>query len=99
MYACLIPDILFSMCPSVCVSSSVCVCVCVFLALPLFTLIIHDVTRNGHVPAQLLSIFYGAVQFGTYEHLNTVVPQFESRYIPRNFFIGGAAGLLATTVV
>eukprot|EP00040_Diaphanoeca_grandis_P024753 m.136450 g.136450 ORF g.136450 m.136450 type:complete len:302 (+) comp29853_c0_seq1:487-1392(+) len=54
---------------------------------------------NGHVPAQLLSISYGAVQFGTYEYLGTILPKFESQYVPRNFFIGGCAGLAATAVV
>ncbi|XP_061702419.1 mitochondrial thiamine pyrophosphate carrier [Syngnathoides biaculeatus] len=56
---------------------------------------------KGHVPAQLLSICYGAVQFATFECLTKVVHEmtsFDSQTSGVHFLCGGLAACSATVV-
>ncbi|KAM4530142.1 mitochondrial thiamine pyrophosphate carrier [Odontesthes bonariensis] len=56
---------------------------------------------KGHVPAQLLSICYGAVQFATFEFLTEMVHKstpYDSRKAGVHFVCGGLAACSATVV-
>lgn len=56
---------------------------------------------KGHVPAQLLSICYGAVQFATFEFLTEVVHKstaYDSQTAGVHFICGGLAACSATVV-
>ncbi|KAM9746474.1 mitochondrial thiamine pyrophosphate carrier [Menidia menidia] len=56
---------------------------------------------KGHIPAQLLSICYGAVQFATFEFLTEAVHKstaYDSRAAGVHFLCGGLAACSATVV-
>lgn len=58
---------------------------------------------KGHVPAQILSIIFGAVQFSTYEKILSLSQQFNKNSTLINnttlhFYAGGISGVCATIV-
>lgn len=56
---------------------------------------------KGHIPAQLLSVFYGLGQFAAYDQLNRAgrhVKVFEDHSNMRHFVCGGIAGAIGNTV-
>lgn len=55
---------------------------------------------KGHIPAQLLSVFYGLGQFAAYDQLNRAgrhVPLFNEHSNIRHFICGGIAGAIGNT--
>jgi len=56
---------------------------------------------KGHIPAQLLSVFYGIGQFAAYDQLNRAGRQFkifQEHSDSRHFICGGIAGAIGNTV-
>jgi solute carrier family 25 (mitochondrial thiamine pyrophosphate transporter), member 19 len=56
---------------------------------------------KGHIPAQLLSVFYGLGQFAAYDQLNRAgrhVKIFNEHSNMRHFMCGGIAGAIGNTV-
>lgn len=56
---------------------------------------------KGHIPAQLLSVFYGLGQFAAYDQLNRAgrhVPMLKEHSNTRHFLCGGIAGAIGNTV-
>jgi solute carrier family 25 (mitochondrial thiamine pyrophosphate transporter), member 19 len=56
---------------------------------------------KGHIPAQLLSVFYGVGQFAAYDQLNRAgrhIQLFQEHSDSRHFICGGIAGAIGNTV-
>lgn len=56
---------------------------------------------KGHIPAQLLSVFYGIGQFAAYDQLNRIgrhIKLFQEHSDMRHFICGGIAGAIGNTV-
>lgn len=56
---------------------------------------------KGHIPAQLLSVFYGLGQFAAYDQLNRAgrhLPILNDHSNTRHFVCGGIAGAIGNTV-
>jgi solute carrier family 25 (mitochondrial thiamine pyrophosphate transporter), member 19 len=56
---------------------------------------------KGHIPAQMLSVFYGLGQFAAYDQLNRAgrhIPIFNEHSDTRHFICGGIAGAIGNTV-
>lgn len=56
---------------------------------------------KGHIPAQLLSVFYGVGQFAAYDQLNRYgrhIPILGEHSDARHFLCGGIAGAIGNTV-
>lgn len=56
---------------------------------------------KGHIPAQLLSVFYGLGQFAAYDQLNRAgrrIEMLENHSNIRHFVCGGIAGAIGNTV-
>lgn len=56
---------------------------------------------KGHIPAQLLSVFYGLGQFAAYDQLNRAgrhIKVFNEHSDMRHFICGGIAGAIGNTV-
>lgn len=56
---------------------------------------------KGHIPAQLLSVFYGLGQFAAYDQLNRAgrhIQVFHEHPNMRHFLCGGIAGAIGNTV-
>ena len=56
---------------------------------------------KGHIPAQLLSVFYGIGQFAAYDQLNRYgrhISILEDHSNTRHFLCGGIAGAIGNTV-
>ena len=56
---------------------------------------------KGHIPAQLLSVFYGLGQFAAYDQLNRAgrhIEMLENHSNIRHFICGGIAGAIGNTV-
>lgn len=61
---------------------------------------IHGLWK-GHIPAQLLSVFYGLGQFAAYDQLNRTgrhIKVFNEHPNTRHFLCGGIAGAIGNTV-
>lgn len=56
---------------------------------------------KGHIPAQMLSVFYGLGQFAAYDQLNRAgrhIPLLNDHSDTRHFLCGGIAGAIGNTV-
>lgn len=56
---------------------------------------------KGHIPAQMLSVFYGLGQFAAYDQLNRAgrhIPILNDHSDTRHFLCGGIAGAIGNTV-
>lgn len=56
---------------------------------------------KGHIPAQMLSVFYGLGQFAAYDQLNRAgrhIPILNEHSDTRHFLCGGIAGAIGNTV-